>query len=78
VRCRIPASEGALQLAPAAHKSSRMQMEISAPASLSAPSQVVAQPLLSDLSVSVASHGGDVPEWKARRMLSKKWGSFTV
>lgn len=56
----------------------RIQMEISAPASFSVPSQVVFQLLLSDLSVSVASRGGNVQEQKSRWRLSSKWGDSSV
>lgn len=52
------------------YTSSRIQLEISPPASFSAPSQVVFQLLLSDLSVSVAN----VQEQKSRWRLSSKWG----
>lgn len=53
-------------------------MELSAPASFSAPSQVVFQPLLSDLCVSVANHSGDVQEQKSRWRPSNKWGDRSV
>jgi len=53
-------------------------MEISAPASFAAPSQVVFQLLLSGLSVSVANHGGDVRDQESRWRLSNKWGAHLV